>query len=283
MNPFLRLLPARLRNTDPTIPVVRLTGTIAAGGALGRATLNLSACAQPLGKAFAEKGPAVAILVNSPGGSPVQSHFIYKRIRALAAEKKKKVHVFVEDVAASGGYMIACAGDDITADPSSIVGSIGVISAGFGFVEAIEKLGVERRVYTAGENKSVLDPFLPPKERDVEHLKSLQLEIHDVFKTLVRDARGERLGDDPDLFSGLFWTGEAARERGLVDDVGDVRSSLKRLYGPKTKMKLIDVRRGLFGRRPPSIGPDAEALAAEAVVAGLGALEDRAHWARFGL
>ena len=226
--------------------------------------------------------------MNSPGGSPVQSHFIHQRIRALAEEKKKRVHVFVEDVAASGGYMIACAGDDITADPSSIVGSIGVISAGFGFTQAIEKIGVERRIYTAGENKSVLDPFLPPKERDIEHLKALQLQIHDVFKTLVRDSRGERLGDDPELFSGLFWTGEAARERGLVDAIGDVRSSLKARYGAKTKLKLIEVRRGLFGRRPPSIDAAvaqgmAQGQAGDAVVAGLAALEDRAAWGRYGL
>ena len=280
-NPFVKLLPARFRNSDPTIPVVRLTGTIAAGGALGRATLNLSACAQPLAKAFESKGPAVAILVNSPGGSPVQSRFIYQRIRDLAREKKKKVHVFVEDVAASGGYMIACAGDDITADPSSIVGSIGVISAGFGFVDAIEKLGVERRVYTAGENKSVLDPFQPPKERDIEHLKSLPLEIHDVFKGLVRESRGSRLSDDPELFSGLFWTGEGALERGLIDGIGDVRSAMKQRYGDKTELKLIEVRRGLFGRRPPSI--EMGELARAGASAGLAALEERALWERYGL
>ena len=276
---FKTLLPARWRNSDPTIPVVRLAGTIASGGALGRTTLNLATVASPLAKAFDEKAPAVAILVNSPGGSPVQSHLIFRRIRDLALEKKKRVHVFVEDVAASGGYMIACAGDDIHADPSSVVGSIGVISAGFGFQDAIGKLGVERRVYTAGESKSTLDPFKPADTDDVAHLGTLLVEIHDVFKTLVRDARGDRLGDDPAIFEGRFWAGQSALDRGLVDGIGDVRTVLKRLYGPKTKMKLTDVRRGIFGRRPASIagmgGEPAEGAAA--------ALEERAMRARYGL
>ncbi|MEL6437488.1 MAG: S49 family peptidase, partial [Pseudomonadota bacterium] len=159
-----KLLPKRFRNDVPTVPVVRLQGMIAAGGSTFNPTLSLASCAQNLERAFKMKeAPAVALAVNSPGGSPVQSRLIYKRIRDLAKEHDKEVLVFCEDVAASGGYMIACAGDEVFADPSSIVGSIGVISAGFGFVEAIDKIGVERRVYTAGKNKSTLDPFAPAK------------------------------------------------------------------------------------------------------------------------
>ena len=275
---FKKLLPRSMRNPDPTIPVVRLTGSIASGGGLGRTTLNLSAVASPLAKAFGDKKtPAVAIIVNSPGGSPVQSHLIYRRIRDLAVEKKKKVHVFVEDVAASGGYMIACAGDDIHADPSSVVGSIGVISAGFGFTEAIEKLGVERRVFTAGESKSTLDSFKPLEDADVDHLETLLVDIHDVFKQLVREARGDRLGDDPSIFEGRFWAGAGALERGLVDGIGDVRTVLKRLYGPKTKLKLTSVRRGLFNRPTPSIRVE------EMVGAALAQIEERALRARYGL
>ena len=279
---FKKLLPKSMRNGDPTIPVVRLTGSIASGGGLGRTTLNIATIAAPLAKAFNDKkAPAVAILVNSPGGSPVQSHLIYKRIRDLATEKKKKVHVFVEDVAASGGYMIACAGDDIHADPSSVVGSIGVISAGFGFTEAIDKLGVERRVFTAGESKSTLDPFKPTEDADVEHLQTLLVDIHDVFKRLVKEARGDRLGDDPAIFEGRFWAGAGALERGLVDGIGDVRSVLKRLYGPKTKLQLTDVRRGIFNRRTPSI--TGEEIAHSTISAGAAILDDRALRARFGL
>ena len=279
---FKKLLPKRFRNPDPTIPVVRLTGSIASGGGLGRTTLNLATVAAPLEKAFGDKkAPAVAILVNSPGGSPVQSHLIYRRIRDLATEKKKKVHVFVEDVAASGGYMIACAGDDIHADPSSVVGSIGVISAGFGFVDAIERIGVERRVFTAGESKSTLDPFKPTEKDDVAHLQELLVDVHDVFKRLVKQARGDRLTDDPAIFEGRFWAGAGALERGLVDGIGDVRTVLKRLYGPKTKLQLTDVRRGIFNRRTPSI--EMERFAQAALSGGMTALEERAQRARYGL
>ena len=191
-------------------------------------------------KAFAyDDAPAVAISINSPGGSPVQSRLIYKRIRDLAAEKNKTVLVFVEDVAASGGYMIAVAGDEIIADPSSIVGSIGVVSASFGFPELIKKIGVERRVHTAGRNKAVLDPFLPEKPEDVERLKALQLEVHETFIDIVKERRGAKLKDDPDLFTGLFWTAKRGVELGLVDALGDMRSVLKERFGPKTKLQLI--------------------------------------------
>lgn len=288
-----KLLPAKLRakfgSDDIVIPVVKLTGAIAAGGSALRPSLNLGSCALRLEKAFETKGaPAVAIVVNSPGGSPVQSRLIYQRIRALAAEHNKHVHVYVEDAAASGGYMIACAGDDITVDPSSIVGSIGVISASFGFVDAIGKIGVKRRVYTAGQNKSVLDPFMPEKKADIDRLKALQLEIHEIFIDLVKQSRGDRLVEHKDMFTGLFWTGGKAKELGLVDAIGDLRSSLKARYGEKTKVKLIEPKRGLFGNRVASGvsamgGLDGEALAAGAASGFLTATEEKLLWNRLGL
>ncbi|MEL6752207.1 MAG: S49 family peptidase [Pseudomonadota bacterium] len=277
---FKSLLPKRLRSDVTTIPVVRMSGAIMAGTSPLRTSLNLATVAGPLEKAFATKGPAVAISINSPGGSPVQSRLIYRRIRDLAKEKKKHVHVFCEDAAASGGYMIACAGDDITADPSSIIGSIGVISASFGFTEAIEKLGIERRLHTAGQNKSTLDPFSPEKPEDVERLKELQLEIHDVFIDLVKESRGDRLSDDPDLFTGRFWTGVPAQELGLVDAVGDMRSALKAKYGEKTRMQLIEAKRGLFGRRSMFGIENVGAVATERLIAEA---DSRALWSRIGL
>lgn len=277
-----RLMPGKKATT---IPVVKMSGMIAAGGTAFRPSLSLSGVAEPLDRAFAiKKAPAVAIVVNSPGGSPVQSRLIYKRIRDLAAEKKKKVHVFVEDVAASGGYMIACAGDDITADPSSVVGSIGVISSSFGFVEALDKLGVERRVYTAGQNKSVLDPFLPAKEADIERLKRLQLEIHGVFIDLVRESRGVRLQDDEDLFTGAFWTGLKAINLGLIDGIGDIRQTLRDRYGDKVEMPLIEAKKGLFGRRVGGgVSLDQAAFAAGAADGLFTMAEEKALWSRYGL
>lgn len=260
-----------------------------AGGSSLRPSLSIANVSGQLERAFDyKKAPAVAIIINSPGGSPVQSRLIYKRIRDLAKEKEKKVHVFVEDVAASGGYMIACAGDDITVDPSSIVGSIGVISASFGFEGAIEKLGVKRRMHTAGQNKSVLDPFLPEKAEDVERLKALQLEIHQVFIDVVKEGRGDRLAESDDLFTGMFWTGVKGKELGLVDEIGDIQSSLKARYGEKTKFKLVDAKRGLFGRRSAGgISFDgsgiSEKLAASVADGLLSAAQERALWSRFGL
>jgi len=207
-----RLLPKSWRSTVVTVPVIRLHGTIMSGGGQFRQNLSLASTAGLIEKAFSFDAPAVAISINSPGGSPVQSRLIFKRIRDLATEKNKKVLVFVEDVAASGGYMIAVAGDEIFADPSSIVGSIGVVSASFGFPELMKKIGVERRVHTAGQNKAVLDPFRPEKKEDVERLKALQLEVHDTFIDLVKDRRGSKLKNDPDLFTGLFWTGKKGLE-----------------------------------------------------------------------
>ncbi|MFC5385221.1 S49 family peptidase [Aquamicrobium segne] len=280
-----RLLPKAWRSNSVTIPVIRLHGTIMAGGSPMRPALSLASTAGLIEKAFALDAPAIAISINSPGGSPVQSRLIYKRIRDLAVEKNRKVLVFVEDVAASGGYMIALAGDEIIADPSSIVGSIGVVSASFGFPELLKKIGVERRVHTAGQNKSVLDPFKAEKPEDVERLKSLQLEIHDTFIDMVKERRGARLKDDPDLFTGLFWTGKTGVELGLVDRLGDMRTILKERYGAKTRMKLISAPRGLLSRVGPfgsraNVTPD---LASAAVESILDAAQERALWSRFGL
>lgn len=291
-NPLKKLVPARYRKSIPVIPVVRLKGMIADSGGRFQQTLSLASCSQALELAFGDKrAPAVAIIVNSPGGSPVQSRLIYRRIRDLAEEKNKPVYVFTEDAAASGGYMIAVAGDEIIADPSSIVGSIGVISAGFGFVEAIDKLGIERRVYTAGKNKSTLDPFRPVNPEDIDHIKSLQLDIHEVFINLVKERRGDRLADNDDLFTGRFWAGEKARDLGLVDHVGDMRSFMMAKFGPKTQLRLVSQPRGLFGRKQASgialphdlTGNTASALSSAAAQGMLQALEERALWSRFGL
>jgi signal peptide peptidase SppA len=277
-----------MRSEVVTIPVIRLHGTIMSGGGQFRPSLSLASTASLIEKAFAfSDAPAVAISINSPGGSPVQSRLIYKRIRDLAAEKNKQVLVFVEDVAASGGYMIAVAGDEIIADPSSIVGSIGVVSASFGFTELMKKIGVERRVYTAGENKAVLDPFKPEKKEDIERLKALQLEVHATFIDMVKARRGSKLKDDPDLFTGLFWTGKRGLELGLVDSLGDMRSVLRDRFGAKTQLRLITPPRGLFARKLGVFGsgtgfsmPDIASAAAGGLV---DAAEERALWARFGL
>lgn len=281
---FNRLLPKSMRSDAVTIPVIRLHGTIMAGGGQFRPSLSLASTAGLIEKAFAFDAPAVAISINSPGGSPVQSRLIYKRIRDLAEEKKKRVLVFVEDVAASGGYMIAVAGDEIFADPSSIVGSIGVVSASFGFPELLKKIGVERRVHTAGRNKAVLDPFRPENPEDVERLKALQEEVHQTFIELVKQGRGTRLKDDPDLFTGLFWTGKRGKELGLVDGLGDMRQIVKDRYGPKTVLKLITAPRGLFGRRIGVFGIGADAALGASLAQGVvEAAEERALWGRYGL
>lgn len=281
------LLPQRMKRDTTVIPVVRLHGSIMSGGSQFRPHLNLATAAPLLNKAFAYKrAPAVAISINSPGGSPVQARLIYKRIRDLAEEKEKRVHIFVEDVAASGGYMIALAGDEIFADPSSIVGSIGVVSATFGFPELLKKIGVERRVYTAGENKFALDPFQPEKEKDIEHLKSLQLDVHGTFIDMVKERRAGKLADDEDLFTGLFWSGVRGKELGLIDGLGDMRAVLKSRYGEKMRMQLIAPPRGLFGRRIPSFSASddlAQNVAASAVQGLVDSIEDRANWARYGL
>jgi len=268
----------RLRR-GPAVPVVRLSGVIAAGGLLGSRGLSIETVAPLLAKAFSLRGAkAVALAVNSPGGSPVQSALIAQRIRLLAAEKKLPVIAFVEDVAASGGYWLACAADEIIADPASIVGSIGVISSGFGFQDLLARFGVERRVHTSGERKGMLDPFRPENPDDVERLKRLQGEIHDGFKDWVRQRRATRLkGDDAPLFSGEFWTAKRGLEMGLVDGLGELRATLQQRYGAKVHLPVMAPRRRLLqrfglGGSIDSIGPEM-----------LAALEERAHWQRFGL
>jgi len=285
-----KILPKKFRDEEIEIPVVRLQGVIEAGGnSPFKNSLSLSSCADNLAKAFAHKqAPAIAIIVNSPGGSPVQSRLIFKRIRDLAEEKNKHVITFIEDAAASGGYMIACAGDEIIADPSSIVGSIGVVSSSFGFPELLKKIGVERRVYTAGKNKVSLDPFQPEKASDIEHLKSLQLEIHDVFINLVKERRGVKLKNDETIFTGMFWAGMRGKELGLVDALGDMRSVLVERYGVETKFKLITSGRGLLGGRKAGLGlsqsQDFGVQIAHAAAEGLlHTVETKTLWSRYGL
>ena len=278
---FKRFIPRRFRSNAVEIPVVRLQGMIMEASSPLRQTLSLSSCANALEKAFSDKeAPAVAISVNSPGGSPVQSRLIYRRIRDLAEEKHKRVLVFVEDVAASGGYMIACAGDEIFADPSSVVGSIGVVSASFGFPELLKKIGVERRVYTAGKNKVSLDPFQPEKKADVDHLKALQLEIHETFINLVKESRGSKLVDDPNLFTGMFWTGKKGKELGLVDELSDLRSLIKQRYGRDAKMHLVSASRSLLGRKTPAISAGFVSSTVDGLIQSA---EERALWQRYGL
>jgi serine protease SohB len=278
-----RLIPKKFRKQKTVIPLVRLQGVIQAGGSQFRPALNIANVEDLLEKAFdMKKAPAVAISINSPGGSPVQSRAIFNRIRELAVEKEKKVLVFVEDVAASGGYLIALAGDEIIADPTSIVGSIGVISGGFGFPELLKKIGVERRVYTSGENKSVLDPFQPEKQSDIDHLKSLQQDVHQVFIGMVKARRGAKLADNPDLFSGLFWSGEKGLELGLVDGIGDMMAELKKRYGDKVEIEKIEASRGFLGR---FISSEKSGMGVGAGLANglIETAEERAWWSRYGL
>lgn len=260
---------------SPLVSVLRLSGAIG----MGRRGLSLEGLADDIDRAFAPNGlAAVALAINSPGGSPVQSALIGRRIRALAAEKNVPVLAFVEDVAASGGYWLACAADEITADACSIVGSIGVVSAGFGFTGLIDRLGVDRRVHTAGTAKAMLDPFQPEKAEDVAHLKSIQAEMHETFKAWIRDRRGSRLkATEDDLFTGAFWTGAKALELGLIDRTGDMRATLRERFGEKVDIRLINPpRRAGLGR---FIGLDARSLADGVADAA----SERAAFARFGL
>ena len=282
-----QLVPARFRPGGAVVPVVRLSGTIGAVTPL-RPGMSLAGVARTLERAFATRhAKAVALVINSPGGSPVQSRQIYLRIRQLAEEKKLPVLVFVEDVAASGGYMIACAGDEIFCDPSSILGSIGVVGGSFGFVDLIKKIGVERRLYTAGEHKATLDPFLPENPEDVARLKQLQREIHAIFIALVKGSRGARLkGPDHLLFTGEYWAGETSVSLGLADAIGDLRSTLRARYGEKVLMPVIAPASGmlstLLGRK--SAGAGMSSLdGIEGLPDGMiSALETRAIWAKFG-
>lgn len=275
------LVPARWRKSPPRIAIIRLNGAIGAVSPF-RAGLSIAGLAGSLERGFTLKGvTAVALVINSPGGSPVQSHLIYRRIRALAAEKNLKVFAFLEDVAASGGYMIACAADEIIADPASLVGSIGVVSAGFGFDKLIERVGIERRVHTQGEAKAMLDPFRPENPADVERLLEIQADVQELFTKLVRERR-PNLPEGTHLFTGAVWTGRQALPLGLVDGLGDLRATMRERYGDKVELTLVADRQGsLLARilRRATPGGTNASLASEAI----GALEERALWARFGL
>jgi serine protease SohB len=278
VNAFGPLVPDRFRSDVPVVPVVRFNGVIGAAVRL-RPGLGLSTTAKALDRAFGMRNAcAVALIINSPGGSPAQSHLMFQRIRQLAAEKRLPVFAFVEDIGASGGYMLACAADEIVADPYSMVGSIGVVGGSFGFEKLIDKLGIERRLYTSGERKAMLDPFLPERPEDVKRLKAIQKDIHEQFIALVKERRGSRLkGADKTLFSGEFWTANSALDLGLIDSIGDLRSFLRARFGDKVRTPLVSADKGWFGRRLP--GVDTSRLADDAI----SSLEERAVWSRYGL
>lgn len=284
---FRRYLPKALRPKTPVVPVLRLSGVIGSGDRFSRG-LSLAGLAGPLKRLFEFDGPVVAISINSPGGSPVQSRLIHDRIRQLAADREKEVVVFVEDVGASGGYMLAVAGDEILCDPSSILGSIGVISAGFGLDRVIERWGIERRVYTAGEKKLALDPFSPEKSEDVKRIKAIQKEIHESFVDLVKQRRvGHIEADNKALFTGEFWAGHKAVELGLADRVENLDTAMRARFGSKVKLVGIPVqRRGLLGMfRSQKTAQDSlpGQLAEGAIDAMIWRIEERGHWGRFGL
>ena len=277
----LRSIIARLTGRHvPVVPVVRLHGPI--GRTTGRRSggLTLSDLAGPLERAFKTPGAkAIALAINSPGGSPVQSSLIAKRIRLLADEKNLPVLAFCEDVAASGGYWLALAADEIHVDDSSIIGSIGVVYAGFGFVDLIAKLGVDRRLHTAGARKAILDPFGPERKPEVSHLKSVQGEIHAAFIDHVKARRGDRLnGTDDELFSGAFWAGRTSVVLGLTDSIGDLRGVLRQKFGAKVQLRLVN---------PPKRRPwwrlGARANPSDWLTDLGSAVEDRALWGRYGL
>ncbi|MBT5432679.1 MAG: S49 family peptidase [Rhodospirillaceae bacterium] len=266
----------RIFRRSPRVNVLRLEGAIGSRGRFQKG-ISLESLEDAIDRAFSgSRLKAVALVVNSPGGSPAQSALVHDRIRALADEKDVPVVAFVQDAAASGGYWLACAGDEIYALTSSIVGSIGVVSSGFGFVDAIAKLGIERRIHTAGESKAILDPFEPERAEDVERLKALQGEMHDLFKNHVKARRGDRLNDiDDNLFSGAFWTGEEGRRRGLVDGIGDVRQVMRGRFGEHVRLRGVKSKGGgMLSRLIPG------SRLAGAVA---GEIETRALWARFGL
>ena len=283
-----RILFWRRRKDAPLVSVLRLAGVIGRVGPVRGGGITLASMEKAIDRAFAPRRlAAVALSVNSPGGSPVQSALIAGRIRARADERGVPVLAFAEDVAASGGYWLACAGDEIFADENSIVGSIGVIAAGFGFSDLIARHGVERRVHTAGERKGMLDPFRPENPEEVERLRAVQRDMHESFVSHVRARRGRRLREREDvLFSGEFWTGRKAIELGLVDGLGDLRGVLRDRFGERVRIRPVAVRRGLRRRLglgvldgAPAAGMDAGAIGSEI----LAALDEWAMWKRYGL
>jgi len=267
-------LPEKFRS--PVVTVIRLSGVIGGGRSFSSPELSLDTMEDDIEKAFSSpRLKAVALSINSPGGSPVQTELIYKRIRALAAEKNVPVISFTESVAASGGYWLACSGDEIYASENSIIGSIGVIAAFFGFPELMKKVGVERRIYTQGDNKSILDPFMPEKQADVDILLALQKDIHESFKNLVKERRkGKLKSTEKKLFNGEFWTGKRALEYGLIDGIGDLHSVIKERYGDKVIIKKISHKKGFLKRM----------LSASTLIdAVIDRIEARLSWSRFGL
>ncbi len=276
-------------SSRPTVPVLRLSGPIGMATPL-RPGISIATLSGPIERAFSmSKLPAVALVINSPGGSAVQSSLILKRIRHFAEEKNKKVYVFCEDVAASGGYYLAVAGDEIYADASSIIGSIGVIFAGFGFHQAIARLGVDRRVYTAGDCKSTLDAFKPEDPQDIARIKAIQKDVHDAFIGVVKDRRAGKLtGADGELFSGEFWSARKALELGLIDGVSDVRTKMRELFGDKVKLRAVAVGGGGWlsrFRRAPGFAMDHGAARLPLSLGDelIAAVEARLLWSRFGL
>ena len=267
------------KSDSPRVTVIRLAGVIASGGSSLRKNLNYEMLEPVLKKAFSDKNQTAVILcVNSPGGSPVQSALIGKRIRQLAKKNNTLVLAFCEDVAASGGYWLASCADEIYADEASIIGSIGVISAGFGFAEAISKLGIERRVYTSGESKSILDPFKNENPKDVDRLRVLQNDIHEHFISHVRSRRGEKLNEEEPLFTGSFWTGNRAKQLGLIDGIGSMHSILTERFGEKLRIKYVTQKKGLFSLAGGSAG-----MGSGISIELLDELENRHLWARFGM
>ena len=258
------------------VPHIKLSGVIGNVGKFKQG-IDFSGQEEIISKAFAlKKAPCVAISINSPGGSPVQSHLIYNFIRQQAKKNKKKVIIFAEDVAASGGYLIACAGDEIYANSSSIIGSIGVIYSSFGFTELIKKIGVERRVHTAGKNKSTLDPFLDEKKEDIERLKNIQLDLHKNFINVVEESRGPKLKkSEVELFSGEFWSGNRAKDLGLIDDVGDANQILRKKFGEDVIIKKFEKSKGWLSKKISSSNDQVDQLA--------NILDEKSVWQRYGL
>lgn len=274
---FLKLVPAQWRKETNIVHVLRLQGAISAGGI--RSGLNAKDLEPILKRAFKKGVTGVALAINCPGGSPVQSALIAARIQALSLQHKIPVYAFCEDVAASGGYWLACAADEIYVDESSIIGSIGVIASGFGFVDAIKKLGVERRVYTSGASKNILDPFKPEKAEDVNRLLELQEDVHEGFKAHVKNRRSGKLkAADDELFTGAFWTGKRSLELGLVDGIGHMYPVLQHKFGDKVEITEITAAKG-WGLKRFGFG----AAAIDLPEAALNTLETRALWSRFGL
>jgi len=260
------------------IPHIRLAGVIGSAGRFKQG-IDFSGQQEIIKKAFSfKKAKCIAVSINSPGGSPVQSHLIHDYIKQLAKKNKKKVIVFAEDVAASGGYLIACAGDEIYANSSSIVGSIGVISASFGFQEAIKKIGIQRRVYTAGKNKSTLDPFKEEKDEDIERIKKLQLELHADFIEVVKKSRGPKLKDPEknNTFTGEFWSGSASMKLGLIDGIGNAEQILREKFGENIIIKKLEKQKSFIAKKlSSSIDNQVDNIAS--------VIEERALWQKFGL